>query len=838
MKNLLLAGLLALGAAGQAQAAAVGCIDTAGGLVLEKPRFFATGPQYTGCIDRTFDILSASAAVLGAGSTIYAQGSLFDTIGALSADTIAIGSGTVHIGTTTFLGAITGLVNDPLIAVMGVSTGALAVSTGALELAKVDRAGDTMTGQLTISTEAAGPLTMESEDFNGQFTADCRDMENFNCGLAVQAANGSFETPTGVLADQQLGVWTLRAHDGTDFTGVKAKLSVSAQGDWSGANNGTYWATHSAPEGSTSRNETFRVTAAGRLGHRSAGDESNAAVRPLSDTDTGIFYPGADIWAITTGGTEQLRVDSGGALVLASSVTLRYTEETAVRNSLRVGITPEGIGTGRLDLTVFPSGVASTSTLVHRVEMTVLACDPNINTACETDGPQIKMRLDGRVANRFGLITSFNTRLDQNGVACAETKIQGNFSATTSIDLDACNDGGEGNEIRLRAANIETKSDVFQIRDTDGTPRLYKDASGNFGFGTTVPNNLVEIFGGGLTVPALGVEADPEYTFSGGAGTGMYSPVAGEIAFATLAAEAMRIIGTGNVGISTAIPQTTLEVEGNISWGTGPTKATGTAAGALDMAAPLTLIGPTGNLISAASVTASAFFGSGEGITNIAGANVTGDISGNAGTATAFAANGDNCTSGQAPLGVNAAGAVEGCFTPTGAGDTLADADEIITGDWFFASTPSASGISFNDSSDASLLDTPQGTMWALSVDGATQSSGCLVHVFFNSQGADAVPVVTSTTTSSLNMRNKLTGVLVQSCVPGDRCLVGVEGIYRVQLDGAALGASFFVETSATRCRVLQLGGVADSRVVGKSLHSGGAGANTFIWMRIQTSRG
>lgn len=49
---------------------------------------------------------------------------------------------------------------------------------------------------------------------------------------------------------------------------------------------------------------------------------------------------------------------------------------------------------------------------------------------------------------------------------------------------------------------------------------------------------------------------------------------------------------------------------------------------------------------------------------NLSGTN-TGDqttISGNAGTATALAANGGNCTSGQAPLGVDASGAVESCF--------------------------------------------------------------------------------------------------------------------------------------------------------------------------------
>lgn len=54
-------------------------------------------------------------------------------------------------------------------------------------------------------------------------------------------------------------------------------------------------------------------------------------------------------------------------------------------------------------------------------------------------------------------------------------------------------------------------------------------------------------------------------------------------------------------------------------------------------------------------------------LSNLTGTN-TGDqttVSGNAGTATALAANGGNCSAGQAALGVDASGAAEGCWTPS-----------------------------------------------------------------------------------------------------------------------------------------------------------------------------
>lgn len=53
---------------------------------------------------------------------------------------------------------------------------------------------------------------------------------------------------------------------------------------------------------------------------------------------------------------------------------------------------------------------------------------------------------------------------------------------------------------------------------------------------------------------------------------------------------------TGHVGINTAFPQTFLDINGNMQWGSGAAKSTGTAAGGLNLAGPL---------VAAAGVTAS-----------------------------------------------------------------------------------------------------------------------------------------------------------------------------------------------------------------------------------------
>lgn len=78
----------------RAFAAGVGCQDTNATRFgpLEKIRSNATGPQFLGCVNRSFEAIASSAAMLGAGTTNYMAKILVNEIGSLSMPNIWVSS--------------------------------------------------------------------------------------------------------------------------------------------------------------------------------------------------------------------------------------------------------------------------------------------------------------------------------------------------------------------------------------------------------------------------------------------------------------------------------------------------------------------------------------------------------------------------------------------------------------------------------------------------------------------------------------------------------------------------------------------------------------------------
>lgn len=158
--------------------------------------------------------------------------------------------------------------------------------------------------------------------------------------------------------------------------------------------------------------------------------------------------------------------------------------------------------------------------------------------------------------------------------------------------------------------------------------------TGEYDFNTgTTTINLLNVDGGGLSVfGAFGTAwSDFCEAITGGSGLCDGTDNTGG--------------GGGGLATSTAIADT------QIIWGTSASDVGSEAAFTYDDSTDrLTVINASTTKISATT-----FLG------NVIG-NLTGNVTGNADTATALASNGANCSSGNAPLGVDASGAVESCF--------------------------------------------------------------------------------------------------------------------------------------------------------------------------------
>lgn len=110
-------------------------------------------------------------------------------------------------------------------------------------------------------------------------------------------------------------------------------------------------------------------------------------------------------------------------------------------------------------------------------------------------------------------------------------------------------------------------------------------------------------------------------------------------------------------------------------------------------------------------------------------------------TATALAANGANCSAGQAPLGVDASGAVEGCFTPAGGSPDGSGTELQFRGGSSTFSAVTGSSVSSGAVTLGSTLTVP-------TVSGGGSLSGNLI-LSTNSSGTKGVLCLEDCTSSS-----------------------------------------------------------------------------------------
>jgi hypothetical protein len=288
---------------------------------------------------------------------------------------------------------------------------------------------------------------------------------------------------------------------------------------------------------------TDALTIAGPVVHP-LGAAATPSLTFTGDPDTGIYSPGADQLAVSTGGVQQVSVDSAGKVSLTGDIEFSRASPAS--------ITVDSGGNIRL------AADSANTTAASAVNINVdglEACDINnagylrFNKTNFTGGGVCTQQSDGALYFAGGANT-LNSGLN--------ISLAGPSFVSTI-----------GYLMRWNTNNLyqwEKTSDFHVWYTGTGNERMRLDSSGRLGLGTSSADALLTVNGVGAF--GAGTAALPSIARSSDLDTGAWFPAANTIAASTAGVERLRIDSTGVLQIAEA---------GNITVGTTTGTKIGTA---------------------------------------------------------------------------------------------------------------------------------------------------------------------------------------------------------------------------------------------------------------------
>jgi len=266
---------------------------------------------------------------------------------------------------------------------------------------------------------------------------------------------------------------------------------------------------------------TKKVSIANVMKNASLGTAALPGISFDGDPNTGIYSPGADAVAVTTGGTQRLLIDSAGAVTIAGDLTVNGT--TTNINTQNLVVEDKNVVLGDVatptDVTADGGGI----TLKGATDKTINWVDA---TDAWTSSERFSYPLGSAAAPTLTFTGDANTGIYSPG------------------------------------------ADQVAI-STNGTGRLFVDASGRVGVGTT-PSYTLDVVGStsAARIGKLNILDDSPFVtganLAASSTFAMGTQTASPTVFFTNNTERLRITSAGLVGIGSSAPQELLNVNGNI----------------------------------------------------------------------------------------------------------------------------------------------------------------------------------------------------------------------------------------------------------------------------------
>jgi len=313
------------------------------------------------------------------------------------------------------------------------------------------------------------------------------------------------------------------------------------------------------------------------------GSAAAPALTNTGDTNTGVFFPDADTVAVSTGGTERMRITSGGNLLLSSSAARiqgdfsnatvgnrTFFQDKTTNNATSVGAIPNGTGA---EASVAAFGVSDSAnspylTIASGSNYTKLESG---KTGSASYAP-LTFNVGGAEAARFDtsgnfVITKSAARI-QADFSNATLANRASFQTSTTNDATGINalPNGSGTVSAINAFNNSdpTNAAYIGIGISSGNTSL---ASANTGSGTALPL-IIYVGNGGperarfLTNGAFCVgttggytansQLMPTSTFNVGIATGTWNSVGNAIDFSSSIGGAYVYAGSVSLSGNTA----------------------------------------------------------------------------------------------------------------------------------------------------------------------------------------------------------------------------------------------------------------------------------------------